>query len=86
MSTKNMSRWSGIACMLAGVLLFLAMLVHPSQETPRIILEQEVRLVAAHWFYTLFCAFFLLGLPGFYSAQSEMCGADLQPERSPLQS
>ena len=63
MSTKNLSRWSGIACMLAGVLVFLATLVHPSQETPRIILQQELPLVAAHWFYTLFCGFFLLGLP-----------------------
>ena len=74
MSTKNLSRWNGIACILAGVLLFLATLIHPSQETPRIILQQEVRLVAAHWLYTFFCGFFLLGLPGFYSAQSERAG------------
>jgi hypothetical protein len=74
MSTKNLSRWSGIACILAGALLFLATLVHPSQETPRIILQQELRLVAAHWLYTLFCALFLLGLPGLYSAQSERFG------------
>ena len=74
MSTKNLSRWSGIACILAGVLLFLATLIHPSRETPRIILEQESALVAAHWFYTFFCAFFLLGLPGLYSAQSERAG------------
>jgi hypothetical protein len=74
MSTKNLSGWSGIACILAGVLLFLATLVHPSQETPRIILEQELRLVAAHWFYTFFCGFFLLGLLGLYIAQSERAG------------
>ena len=37
MSTKNLSRWSGIACMLAGLLMALATLVHPSRETPEII-------------------------------------------------
>ena len=33
-----------MACILAGVLLALATLVHPTQETPRIILAQEVPL------------------------------------------
>jgi hypothetical protein len=74
MSIKDLSRWSGAACILAGVLLALATVVHPSHETPRIILEQELRLVAAHWLYTLFCGFFLLGLPGLYAAQSEQAG------------
>ena len=74
MSTKNLARWSGIACILAGVLLALATLVHPSRETPRIILEQELPLVAAHWLYTFFCGFFLLGLPGLYSAQADRAG------------
>jgi hypothetical protein len=53
MSTKNLSRWSGIACILAGLLLTLATLIHPSRETPEIILEQELRLVASHWLYTI---------------------------------
>src|SRR5207249_10053328 len=74
MSSKNLSRWSGIACIVAGVLLALATLVHPSRETPMIILEQELRLVVAHWLYSFFCGFFLLGLPGLYSAQSERAG------------
>jgi MFS family permease len=74
MSTKNLSRWSGIACILAGLLIALATLVHPSRETPEIILEQELRLVAAHWLYTFFCGFLLLGLPGLYAAQSERAG------------
>jgi hypothetical protein len=74
MSTENLSRWSGIACILAGVLIALATLVHPSRETPEIILEQELRLVAAHWFGTFFCGFLLLGLPGLYAAQSERAG------------
>ena len=47
MSTKDLSRWSGIACILAGLLIVLATLIHPSRETPEIILEQELRLIAA---------------------------------------
>src|SRR5207249_5011871 len=47
--THDLSRWSGVACILAGVLLALATLVHPSKETPEIILAQEGRLVAGHW-------------------------------------
>ena len=74
MSTKDLSRWSGIACILAGLLIALATLVHPSRETPEIILEQEFRLVTAHWLSTFFCGFLLLGLPGLYVAQSERAG------------
>ena len=74
MSTKDLSRWSGIACILAGLLIALATLVHPSRETPEIILEQELRLVAGHWLFTFFCGFLLLGLPGLYAAQSESAG------------
>ena len=74
MSTKDLSRWSGIACILAGLLLTLATLIHPSRETPEIILEQELRLVAAHWLTTFSFGFLLLGLPGLYAAQSESAG------------
>ncbi len=74
MSQKDLSRWSGIACIVAGVLFALATVIHPSRETPEIILKQEFRLVAAHWLYTLFFGFFMLGLTGLYSAQSERAG------------
>ena len=74
MSTKDLSRWSGIACILAGMLMVLTTLVHPSRETPEIILEQELRLVTAHWLSTFSCGFLLLGLPGLYAAQSERAG------------
>ena len=74
MSTKNLSRWSGIACILAGLLIAHANLIHPSRETPEIILEQESRLVAAHWLFTVSCGFLLLGLPGLYLAQAEKAG------------
>ena len=74
MSQKDLSRWSGIACILAGVLFALATLIHPSKETPEIILKQEFRLVAAHWLYTWFFGFFMLGLTGLYTSQSERAG------------
>ena len=74
MSTKNLSRWSGIASILAGLLMVVATLVHPSKETPEIILAQEVRLVAAHWFGTLSYGFLVLGLPGLYAVQCERAG------------
>jgi hypothetical protein len=74
MSTKDLYRWSGIACILAGVLIALANVVHPSSETPEIILDQELRLVAAHWLTTFSFGFLLLGLPGLYVAQSERAG------------
>ena len=74
MSTKDLSRWSGIACILAGLLMVLAILVHPLKETPEIILEQELRLVAAHWLSIFGKGFLLLGLPGLYVAQSERAG------------
>ena len=74
MSTKNLSRWSGIACIVAGMLMVVATLVHPSRETPDVILEQELRLVAAHWLSTFSYGFLLLGLPGLYVAQAERAG------------
>jgi hypothetical protein len=74
MSTKDLFRWSGVACILAGLLIALANLVHPSSETPEIILKQELRLLAAHWLFTLSCGFLLLGLPSLYIAQSERAG------------
>lgn len=74
MSAKDLSRWSGIACILAGLLMAVTTLIHPSSETPEIILAQELRLVAAHWLGTLADGFLLLGLPGLYAVQCEQAG------------
>jgi hypothetical protein len=74
LSQKDLSRWSGIACILAGILFAIATLIHPSRETPEIILKQEFRLVAAHWLYTWFFGFFMLGLTGLYTAQATQAG------------
>ena len=74
MSQKDLSRWSGLACILAGLLFALATLTHPSRETPEIILKQEFRSVAAHWLDTWFFGFFMLGLTGVYTAQAKRAG------------
>ena len=46
----------------------VATLLHPSRETTATIIASEVRLVAAHVFYTLSWLLVLLGLPGLYVA------------------
>jgi hypothetical protein len=63
-----------MACIVAGLLLALATLIHPSRETPEVILKQELRLVTAHWLYTFYYGFLLLGLPGLNVAQAERAG------------
>ncbi len=74
MSKENMVRWSGFSLILAGLLVALATLIHPSKETAQSILAQETRLVAGHWLFTLYCVFFLLGLPGLYAAHAQQFG------------
>ncbi len=74
MSKENMVRWSGFSLILAGLLVALATLIHPSKETAQSILAQETRLIAGHWLFTLYCVFFLLGLPGLYAANARQLG------------
>jgi hypothetical protein len=74
MSKDNMIRWSGFFWILAGVCVALGTIVHPSKETPQIILAEETRLITGHWLLTLYCAFLLLGLPGVYASRSRQLG------------
>lgn len=74
MSQESLVRWSGFSCILAGLMLVLATLIHPSRETAQIILAQEGRLITAHWLFTFYCAFFLLGLPGLYGSHARQFG------------
>ncbi|HSJ86784.1 MAG TPA: hypothetical protein VK909_06200 [Anaerolineales bacterium] len=74
MSKHNMIRWSGIFLILAGVCIALGTIIHPSKETPQVILAQETRLITGHWLLTFYCAFLMLGLPGAYAFQSEQLG------------
>jgi hypothetical protein len=62
-------RWCGMALVVAGPLIVLATLLHPSRETAESIIASEVRLIAAHILFTLYSLLVLLGLPGLYAAQ-----------------
>jgi hypothetical protein len=74
MSKEKMIRWSGIFLILAGVCIALGTAIHPSRETPQIILAQETRLITGHWFITFYSAFLMLGLPGTYASRSKQLG------------
>ena len=74
MSKDNMIRWSGIFLILAGVCITLGTIIHPSKETPQIILAQETRLITGHWLLTFYSAFLMLGLPGVYASRSKQLG------------
>jgi hypothetical protein len=74
MSKDNMIHWSGISLILAGVCIALGTIIHPSKETPQIILAEETRLITGHWFITFYCAFLMLGLPGVYASRSNQLG------------
>jgi hypothetical protein len=41
-------RWCGMALVVAGPLIVVATLLHPSRETAGTIIASEVRLIAAH--------------------------------------
>jgi len=74
MSVKNLIRWSGFSLILAGVMLTLGTIVHPSNEMPATIINLESRLVGGHWLLTFFAAFFMLGLPGVYASHAKEFG------------
>lgn len=74
MSKTNMLRWSGMSLILAGVMLTLATIIHPSSETVSNILAQEGRLITGHWLYLFYSVFLLLGLPGFYAVHARKLG------------
>ena len=67
-------RWCGLALVLAGVLMAVATVLHPSRETAATIIATEVGLVAAHFLYTLAWLLVLLGLPGLYASQRRSMG------------
>jgi hypothetical protein len=68
-----------MALVVAGPLIVLATLLHPSRETAGTIIASEVRLIAAHALYTLAWLLALLGLPGLYASQrGSMDGWDWQ--------
>lgn len=74
MSSDQLIRWSGYSLMAAGVCIAVGTFIHPSRETPQIILAEETRLIVGHWFLTLYSAFLLLSLPGVYASRSRQMG------------
>jgi hypothetical protein len=74
MSKDTMMRWSGVCLILAGVCLAVGIIIHPSKETPQIILAQETRLIVGHWLLTFYCGFLMLGLTGVYAGWSKQLG------------
>jgi hypothetical protein len=67
-------RWCGIALVVAGPLIVVATLLHPSRETAGTIIASEAGLIAAHFLYTLAWLLVLLGLPGLYASQRGSMG------------
>jgi hypothetical protein len=63
-----------MALVVAGVLMVVATVLHPSRETATTIVASEVGLVAAHVLYTLSWLLVLLGLPGLCLAQRDAIG------------
>ncbi len=57
-----------------GLLLVVATVLHPSQETPVTILETELRLVASHAVSVISYVLVLLGLPALYVSGSQRMG------------
>lgn len=57
-----------------GLLLVVATVLHPSQETPVTILETEVRLVSSHAVGVVSNVLVLLGLPALYVSESQRMG------------
>src|SRR5512141_145643 len=74
MSKHNMIHRSGIFLIRAGVCITVGTIIHPSKETPHIILAQETRLITGHWLLTFYSAFLMLGLPGVYAFRSKQLG------------
>jgi len=74
MSTNKLIQWSGFSLVLAGLLLTLGNIIHPSNEIPQTILAMESRLITGHWLLTLYAAFFLLGIVGVYASHANQFG------------
>ena len=72
MSTRKLIRWSGLASLLAGVLYFLAVLIHPAGEDAASMLLPA--WVPAHALGAVAALFMLLGLVGLYARQVEKTG------------
>ena len=73
-SVRFLLRLCGLALVVAGLLIVLATLLHPPNETAKTIVASESTLVAVHVVYTVAWLLVLLGLPGLYVAHHSGMG------------
>jgi hypothetical protein len=76
MSSTQLIRWSGLANILAGILIVLFSLLHPTEVNPppdpAVVLNSPWALI--HTLVMLAAVFILLGLVGIYARQIEQIG------------
>src|SRR5574337_1248291 len=72
MSTAKLVRWSGLSCILAGVLYALGTLIHPDGEDVAAVLRPT--WIPAHALEGVSAIFLLFGLIGLYGRQVEKTG------------
>jgi hypothetical protein len=72
MSTAKLIRWSGLICILAGMLYALGALLHPVGED--LAAYTSPKWVPAHQVYWFASMLMLLGLVGLYARQVEQTG------------
>jgi hypothetical protein len=72
MSSSRLVRWSGLALLLAGILIAVSALLHPSDADPRAALSSA--WVPVHIMFTAGAVLTLFGLIGFYGAQADAAG------------
>jgi hypothetical protein len=73
MSSSRLIRWSGLALLLAGLLIAIPMLLHPDPADPRAVLSNAWAPV--HISILAGTILMLFGLIGLYARQSEQVGA-----------
>jgi hypothetical protein len=72
MSSSRLIRWSGLALLLAGLLVAIPILFHPSDADPQAVLNSI--WVPVHSLFVSGAVLMLFGLIGFYASQIERAG------------
>jgi hypothetical protein len=73
MTSSRIIRWSGLALLLAGLLIAIPFLFHPSDADPQAVLNSA--WVPVHSLLLVGALLGLFGLIGLYGAQAEVVGA-----------
>ena len=70
-TASNLTRWAGLAAMLAGICYVIVGIFHPANIPASV---TTTRWVIVHIFACAMCFFGLLGMPGLYARQAEKSG------------